>query len=203
MTLRKRLLAAKPRVLKPLRQSKLDNQDGIVLVIVLITMLLLTLLGATLMDSTTSELRIAGNASSNQIAFYSADAALNFAESFDQIYTSLSNSSPAWPAPGQGVLYNSASSPALGATTNATIDRNFNAIVLPNGVTALVKVQKLSTGNLPPGYGTQESSSLSGTSSFVANYFVVTATVKPPINTPGASVSVESQIAKVVPQSGQ
>jgi Tfp pilus assembly protein PilX len=203
MTLRKRLLAAKSRILKPLRQSKLDNQDGIVLIIVLITMLLLTLLGASLMDGTTSELKIAGNASSNQIAFYSADAALNFAESFDQIYTSLSNSSPVWPAAGQGVYYNSASSPALAKTTTPnTSNLNFNAIVLPNGVTALVKVQKLSTGNLPPGYGTQESSSLSGTSSFVANYFVVTATAAPNPNS-GASVTVESQIAKVVPQSGQ
>lgn len=204
------ITAAKHKLSVPLSGSKLDNQDGMVLIIVLITLVLLTFLGATLIDSTTSELKIAGNARNTQDAFYSADAALNFVETYDQIYTALSSSSPSWPSNSTGTYLNSAANPTLGsngaATSSTTLGAKFgnsyNAIVLPNGDTAFVQVKFVGTGNVPPGYGTQESSSLSGTTSFIANYVVATATASPNNNS-GASVTVEAQFAKIVPQGGQ
>ena len=200
MTIMKHITVAKLKILGSVRLTRLGNQDGVVLIIVLITLMLLSLLGVTLLDSTTSELKIAGNARNNQDAFYSADAALNFIESYDQIYTSLSSGSPNWPS-GNGIYLNTTTNPTLGSGTQLS-GNNSNALVMPNGDIAYVQVQFIGTGNVPPGYGTQESSSLSGNNSFSANYILATATATPSNNS-AASASVEAQFAKIVPQGGQ
>ncbi|MBW4054433.1 MAG: hypothetical protein HIU83_03325 [Proteobacteria bacterium] len=182
-------------VLKPVLRlrrngSSLDNEDGIVLIIVLITLLLLSILGTTLLDSTTSELKITGNSHNNQVAFYSADAALQFAETYSQIYLSLNGNTTTWPAAGGHSLN---SNFAEGVATGTS----YNVITLPNNSTVQVKVEFVGSGNLPPGYGTQEDSSLGGSTSFKANYFVSTAIATEPNN---SSATIEAQIAKVVPQ---
>jgi len=169
--------------------SKLGNEDGIILIIVLITLLLLSILGTSLLDSTTSELKITGNSRNNQVAFYAADAALQFAQTYSPIYLSLNGSTTTWPATGGHSLN---SSFVNGIDTGTS----FNLITLPNNATAQVKVEFVGSGNLPSGYGTQEDSSMSG-SSFKANYFVTTAIATEPNN---SSATIEAQIAKVVPQ---
>ena len=169
----------------------LGNEQGVVLIIVLVTILLLSLLGITLLDSTTSELKIVGNGKNNQAAFYDADAALTFAQTYSGIYTQLNSTNTVWPAPGAGHQLQADFSD--GQATQS----DYNQITLPSGDTALVKVELSSSGTLPAGFGTQEDSSISGGTSFKANYFVITAISSGPNN---SSVVLESQIAKIVPQ---
>lgn len=170
--------------------SVLGNEDGIVLIIVLITLVLLSLLGTSLLDSTTTELKITGNRRNNQVAFYAADAALQFAQSYGPIYLLLNGTTTVWPAPGEGHSLDSS------FTDGAATLTDYNTITLPNNATAQVKVEYIGSGNIPPGYGTQEDSSMSG-SSFKANYFVTTAIATEANN---SSATIEAQVAKVVPQ---
>lgn len=172
--------------------SRLGNQDGVVLIIVLITMMLLSILGVTLLDSTTSELKINGNSRNNQVSFYAADAALQFAQSYSNIYLTLYGTTTTWPAAGAGHELTSS------FTDTSTSTGDYNRIILPGTTTTVqVKVELTGTGNLPAGFGIQEDSSLGGGTSFKANYFVVTAIANGPNN---SSATVESQIAKVIPQ---
>lgn len=62
-----------------------DNERGAALIIVLVMLVLLSILGATVLTSSTSELSIAGNFKVAQETFFSADAALEFAQLNDDL----------------------------------------------------------------------------------------------------------------------
>ena len=55
------------------------NERGMALVIALVMLVLLTILGAWALDTSSTDLRIAGNYKANQIAFYAADAGVGYA----------------------------------------------------------------------------------------------------------------------------
>lgn len=55
-----------------------QNEQGVILVIVLMVLLLLSILGATVLTSTTSELRVAGNFRNTQEAFYNSEGSIDF-----------------------------------------------------------------------------------------------------------------------------
>lgn len=75
-------------------QSKLSDESGVALILVLIMMMLLTIIGATLLTSSTTDLQIAGNYRNNEEAFYNADAAIEYAQignlgNGENIYTKI------------------------------------------------------------------------------------------------------------------
>lgn len=171
------------------------GERGAALIIVMIMLLLLTILGATMLASSTSELKITGNYRNGEEAFYSAEAAVSFAITYDTIYTTILVPGAIWPAAGQGKILSSTDFSEGGNNTRNT---NYNQITIPGtNDTADVKVEYLSSGKLPAGTGTQEDSGLSPGSGFKANNFAVNVIAYGPNN---SQAQVESQVAKIVQQ---
>lgn len=137
--------------------AAVKSERGIALIMVLIVLLLLSILGATIMTSTTSELRMTGNARNSEDAFFAADCALEFTETnglvFQSIVPNLLDPAHSWPPPGEGNSYGGNYQTVTFAAANA------------NGAmsTAHVKVDYVATGPVPPGMGAQVDSSLGGT----------------------------------------
>lgn len=93
-------------VVKPASMhSNITHHSGAVLIVSLIMLLLLTLIGATAMQTTTLEEKIAGNLRDKNLAFQAAESALNAAEA------TLNPSAPAlsFTDPGTGGFYSTAS----------------------------------------------------------------------------------------------
>jgi len=114
--------------------APLQNERGVILIIVLVMLLLLSILGLTVLTNTTSELRVAGNFRNFQEAFFNADGSLEQAIINDTI-----TSDSIW----NGFIYmNSAGLPVAGTT-------------LPAGTTAVAQVNSvfLSEGEPPRGAG--------------------------------------------------
>lgn len=65
--------------LNQITPSSLRNERGATLIIVLVALLLLSILGATVLTSSTSELRVSGNYRNLQEAFFNADGSLEHA----------------------------------------------------------------------------------------------------------------------------
>lgn len=172
------------------------GERGVALVIVLVMLLLLSILGSTMLATSTSDLQIAGNYRNSEEAFYAADAGLELGHTIGAIYTTFFNGVTTWPTAGGGKVLDA----NFNATGTASADPNYNTITIPGtSDKALVRVQLVNSGNLPPGTGTQEDAGLSPGMSFKANYFVVSVKGEGPPNT-NSQVEVESQIARVVQQ---
>src|SRR5512137_688914 len=87
--------------------APLRNDRGMVLILVLIMLVLLSILGATVLTSTTSDLRVTSNYRNLDDIFYTADAAMDYAQAYGTIYTSiLPATATVWPAPGAGKIVN-------------------------------------------------------------------------------------------------
>lgn len=80
----------------------IGNERGAALIIVLGMLLLLTILGTSMLATSTSELKIAGNYRNSEEAFYTSDAALEFASTWEDIFVKITPSVETWPASGQG-----------------------------------------------------------------------------------------------------
>ncbi|TWJ32436.1 PilX N-terminal domain-containing pilus assembly protein [Geobacter argillaceus] len=176
--------------------SRVDNEQGAALIIVLIMLLLLIILGTTLMTSSVTEIKVAGNYRNNLETFFAADAAVEFAETYSAIYSSLYGTGTTWPAPGQGKILDG----AFAVTgTNADPYKDYNQITIPGtGDRAQVKVELVKNrGNPPPGYGFQEDAGVGGGGGFRANVFAVTVIANGPNN---ARTDIESGVARMVPQ---
>lgn len=130
--------------------ASLQNERGIILVIVLMMLLLLSILGAAVLTSSTSDLRIAGNSRNLEEAFFNADGSLESA---------LINSTILSGADWTGFIYM-----ALDANNNLVPTA---ATVLPAGTTALAQVNSafISEGKAPRGSGYDDST--------VADYYDV------------------------------
>ena len=177
----------------------LGEERGIALVIVLLMLLLLSILGSTMLASSTTDLQVAGNYRNNLEAFYTADAALSFGQTFDAIYTTLNGTTTSWPLPGQGELLDANNFSNTGANT-ANPDYNRITIPGPSGSnnTADVKVELVGSGNVPRGSGTQVDSGVSpGSGNFKANVFAVNVIAHGPNN---SQVQLESEVARIVQQ---
>ncbi|RQW88637.1 MAG: hypothetical protein EHM79_05310 [Geobacter sp.] len=177
----------------------LNNERGVALVLVLMMLLLLSILGVTMLASSTSEQKIAGNYRNNEEAFYAAEAAVDFGSTFSDIYTTIiPGTVTSWPAADAGtVLTPNTFQPGAANTEND--DYNRITIQRPNGdpLEADVKVDFIATGNLPPGSGSQEDAGQGQGASFRANSFAINVTAYGPNN---SQAQLESQIAKIVPQ---
>ena len=176
--------------------KKLAEERGLALMTVLLMLLLLSILGSTMLASSTTDLQIAGNYRNNLEAFYTADAALSFGQTFDAIYTTLNGISTLWPAPGAGQVLD-ANTFAGGSANTANPD--YNQIVIPGtSDKADVKVELVGSGSIPRGIGTQVDSGISpGSGNFKANFFAVDVIAHGPNN---SQVQLESQVARIVQQ---
>jgi hypothetical protein len=171
----------------------LKDESGVALIIVLLMVMLLSILSATMLATSSSELSIAGNYRNNETAFYAAESGVEFGSTFDQIYTSLYDTTTTWPAPGAGKILDA----NLAPTGTSNPNRDFNQIALPGGATADVKVEMLGNGKLPPGTGTQEDAGLSPGSGFKAKNYVVTVIGHGNNN---SQSQIETQVARIVQQ---
>ena len=180
--------------------SAIGNERGAALIIVLIMLVLLTILGASMLATSTSELRIAGNYRNSEEAFYVADSAMEFAHTYATIYTSLSLAAGEtfWPKAGQGKKLGS----DFSGTAPYSENSNYNQITIisENGVesTADVKVEFMGDGPPPAGYGFGEDSTAGyGTPTYKANFYAVSVISNGPNNTVAMQ---NSQLARIVPQ---
>jgi hypothetical protein len=178
-----------------------DNDRGIALIIVLVMLLLLSILGATMLATSTSELRIAGNYRNSEESFYAAESALAFGVNFAPIYTSIDATlipgapRTTWPAPNTGKV--------LDANFNETGDNNtdghnpnYNRITIPGTQnTADVRVEFVGKTEPPPGLGVQVDSGVGvGTPGFVAVNYVVSVIAYGPNNSQAQVESMNSRI---------
>lgn len=156
-------------------QTRLGNERGAALLIVLVMLLLLTILGATLFTSSTTEIKIAGNFRNSLDAFIAADEAVEYAMTEGTIYT--------WLIPDSG-------------STSKTI----TDYTIPGTSTkANIKVDLIAArNNPPPGYGYQEDAGVgSGAEpSFKANVFAISVDAHGPNE---SRADVEAGMARVVP----
>ena len=182
-----------------------DGERGAALIVVLAMLLLLSILGATMLASTTSDLKIAGNYRNSLEAFYTADAAVSFAQTFADIYTSIvpgPNNATTWPPVDpvthlpQGKILSATNLSTPGSANTA--NPSYNRLTIPGtNDCADVQVALQGSGNLPVGIGTQEDAGLSPGTSFKANNFVVNVIAYGPNN---STAQIESQICRVVQQ---
>ncbi|AJE02895.1 PilX N-terminal domain-containing pilus assembly protein [Geobacter pickeringii] len=169
------------------------NEEGIVLIIVLVILLLLSILGASILSTSTSELRITGTYRTVEDTFYATDAAMEFAQTSSIIYSALiPGSSDHWPAAGSGTILDAQGN----STGNPSSDRNYNEMPI-NGKTVKVKVDYASTGPVPAGFGTESDSGLGAGSGFKANFYVVEVIGQ---GTNSTQVGLESTVARIVPK---
>jgi hypothetical protein len=187
------------------RYSVTGNERGVALIIVLMMLLLLSIIGASMLATSTTELKIAGNYRNSEEAFYTADTAMEFAQVFSDIYTNDFLANPIWPAPGSGLDMGSDFANTHGNNTDNLMNpdfANYNRITFAgangNINKADVKVELTGSGNPPAGSGIQEDSGISpGSTSYKANYFAVSVIAYGPNKT---TAKLESQVAKIVQQ---
>jgi Tfp pilus assembly protein PilX len=179
------------------------NERGMALILVLIMLVLLSILGATVFTSTTSDLRITSNYRNLEDAFYTADAAMDFAQAHGIIYTSiLPATATVWPTAGAGVIVNDDGT--MSTTVNAAYP-DYNRVTVYKDAAktirnfAYIKVDYISTGAVPPGMGTEVDAGLGSGTGFKANFYAVNvlAEGQSPNNT---HVELESHIVRVVPK---
>ena len=201
--------ASKQRdILVPLR-----NDRGMVLILVLIMLVLLSILGATVLTSTTSDLRITTNYRNLEDVFYSADAAMDFAQAHGDIYTSiLPATADVWPqAPSgsnhYGVILNDDGS--ISTTPNTAYPDYNRVTVFKNAAQTVrhyahVKVNYITTGAVPAGMGTEVDAGIGSGTGFKANYYAVNVIADPKADNPQATndshVELESHIVRIVPK---
>ncbi len=129
-----------------------NGERGVVLAIALWMLVILGLLGAIALSTSSTELKIAANDRNAESAFFTAVAALTYAETDPQIYLTTGPASPRWTPPAPGTVN-------VGMRRTATN----------------VSVNYLGTGLPPEGSGVD-------VAYFQANYFSVAATGTGPNN---------------------
>lgn len=147
------------------------NERGMALVLALVMLALLTILGAWALNTSSTDLKIAGNSRNTQNAFYSADAALDYAKNPDTLETAY--------------LYTL----ATGSTAIWS-----QAISIGNFATNMT-VDYLGSGPLPAGSIYDGDLDMNGNPKFHGLYFAVNTEGKAANN---AVVAVESAVVQVV-----
>lgn len=180
--------------------SPLGNERGMALILVLVMLLLLTILGVTVLTSTTADLRITGNYRNSGNAFYTAESAMEFAQSNSLIYSALGTAST-WPLSGAGKILNDDGTPS-GTPNSKYADYNEFRIYKDSAKTQLegtahIKVDFTGTGAVPSGLGTEVDAGLGGGTGFKANFFVVSVIAEGANDT---QAEIESQVARIVPK---
>lgn len=155
-------------------KETLDNERGIVLIIVLVMLVLLSILGATVLTNSTSELRVTGNYRNQQQALFAAEGGFEQGQISDAIYSMIPNIGETW--------YGTISYTSAGVVT-VTKD----AIAEAGAVnTAQVAATNIGSGPPPPGSGFDDT--------FQANLYDLDVTGFGPDNT---EIAINSSIARM------
>lgn len=188
--------------------APVKNDRGMVLILVLIMLVLLSILGTTVLTSTTSDLRITTNYRNLGDVFYTADAAMDFAQAHGIIYTSiLPATANVWPGAGVGKILNDDGT-VSGNDNSAYPDYNRVTVFKDAAKTvrryAHVKVDYITTGAVPAGMGTEVDAGIGSGTGFKANFYAVNVIVDPKADNPQATndshVELESHIVRIVPK---
>jgi hypothetical protein len=176
--------------------SILNNEQGVALILVLVMLLLLSVLGFTVLSTSTSELKIAGNYKAMQAAFFTADSAVNYAYTCSKIYSSIiPGTKDSWPDTSSGEV-GKVLNPDGTPTADNSPDSNYNQIPIGEN-TALVRVDYAETGPLPVGMGSEVDAGIGSGGGFKANYYSVSVKGSGPNN---SRVDIDSYVARIVPK---
>jgi hypothetical protein len=154
----------------PVPASPAGNERGVVLVLALVMLALLAILGAWALDTSSTELKIAGNSRKTQNAFYAAEAALACAVNPNTL---------------------SSAYVSTGATGSAT---KWSQVISIGATTANMTVDYLGSGALPAGSIYDADLDVNGTPRFHGFYFAVNTEGNAGDN---AVVAVESVVVQV------
>ncbi|OEU69935.1 MAG: hypothetical protein BA864_12825 [Desulfuromonadales bacterium C00003093] len=159
----------------------LNNQRGMALILAISMLAIMSILGAMALSTSSTEVGLSGNYKTTQLAFYSAQRALEYATTNGDIYASI----------GTGVIdLETGDHPTniIGGTAEGLgifeISGDADEGPLDNKVTHLL------TGNLPPGSG-------SDPTYFEARYYLINVTGEGPRN---SIARIESQVGRIVPK---
>lgn len=70
------------------------NERGVALILALVMLVLMTLLGAWVLDTSSTDLKIAGNSRNAAQAFYAGDAAMNYMSNTNTLTTAYTSMTP-------------------------------------------------------------------------------------------------------------
>ena len=155
-------------------KKTLDNERGIVLIIVLVMLVLLSILGATVLTNSTSELRVTGNYRNQQQAFFAADGGLEHGQISNAIYSIIPNAGAVWKG-------------TISYTNTGVVTVTKDATAAAGAVnTAQVVVENIGSGPAPKGSGFDDT--------FQANLYDLDVTGFGPDNT---EVEISSNIARM------
>ena len=154
-----------------------QNERGIALIMVLVLLALLTLLGAWALDTSSTDLKIAGNYKNAEAAFSDADTAATYASDPANLTSACMTIS------------------ACTNSTGSTTSWSPPLISLSSSNTATVRVEFLSKGPLPAGSIYDADMDANGKPKFSGVYFNVTAYGNGPNN---AKVQIETNVVQVV-----
>ena len=155
----------------PAFPDRIKSEQGMALVIALVLLVLLTILGTWVLNSASTDLRIAGNYRNNQNAFFTAEAANAYATNpamLTQAYTSMTGT----------MIYPLPALPALPIASSAT-----------------GTIEYLGSGPLPPGSIFDADVDYSGNPKFYGLFFSVKV-IGTGMN--NAQAAVESGVMQIV-----
>lgn len=164
------------------KNTRLNNQRGVALVLALVMLALMSILGVMALSTSITEVGISSNYRSSQQAFYAADRAVEYAMTNEQIFDTIGTGSVNLNTDGSGTPSDTRDdhiANIAAATTNSGLDSD-----------ATNQVVYLTSGALPPGTG-------SDPTYFQARYYVITVSGEGPNN---AAARVETQVARIVPK---
>lgn len=152
-------------------QKPVRNQDGIALILAISMLAIMSVLGMMALSTTDTELNLSGNFRTSQMAFFSAQRAVEYAMTDGDIFNDI--------GAGSISLGNDPHKTNIAAGTGFGIDTD---------ATNTVTYQM--TGMLPPGSG-------SDPTYFESRYYLIDVTGQGPNN---SEARVETQIGRIVPK---
>jgi Tfp pilus assembly protein PilX len=161
--------------------APLENERGMVLIIVLVMLALLTILGATVLTSSTTEIRLAGNIRNQQQAFYIAQGALEHVPVATTVIGAMGNINDSWE--GTIAFNGPPNNPTIVVTT-------VNLSTLPTtGTPNTSKVRVEYSASTTPPRGSGASADL-----FTANYYEMSVIGMGPNN---SEVEINSEVYRL------
>lgn len=164
----------------------LDNQRGMALIMAMSMLAIMSILGAMALSTSSTEVGLSGNYKTTQLAFYSAQRALEYAMTNGDIYASI----------GTGVIDLESTDAAMVTHRTNMIAGSAEGLGLYQMATDADdgpldnKVSFQRAGNLPPGSG-------SDPTYFSARYYIINVAGEGPNN---SVARIESQIGRIVPK---
>lgn len=162
-------------------KAPLDNESGIALVLAMGMLVIMSIIGALSLSTSSTELGLSGNYKTSQLAFYSAQRAVEYSMTHGDIYSAIGTSS---------IDLETGDHPAnIAGGTNEAMGIYQHPTDADDGPEDN-KVTFMAAGGLPPGSG-------SDPTYFEARYYIVNVSGEGPNR---SIARVETQIGRIVPK---